>query len=72
LKEKQRAGLDIANKGGQLGRPSKYGKKHKGIEHTIHLYKEGKRTINQICNITQVSRSALYCEINKRNLKMNK
>ncbi len=36
LKEKQRAGLDIAKKGRQLGR------------------------------------SALYAEINKRNLKMNK
>ncbi|MGQ4672422.1 hypothetical protein ACUIJ5_31785 (plasmid) [Bacillus toyonensis] len=23
------------------------------MEHAIHLYKEGKRTINQICNITK-------------------
>ncbi|MGG2134758.1 recombinase family protein [Bacillus sp. S2(2024)] len=72
LKEKQKAGLDIAKKKGvQLGRPRKYGKKHEGMEHAIELYKNEKHTINQICNITQVSRSALYREINKRNLKKN-
>ncbi|HDX9577676.1 TPA: recombinase family protein [Bacillus pseudomycoides] len=70
LKEKQKAGLDIAKKKGvQLGRPRKYGKKHEGMEHAIKLYKDEKHTINQICNITQVSRSALYREINKRDLK---
>ncbi|MEN8645962.1 helix-turn-helix domain-containing protein (plasmid) [Bacillus toyonensis] len=53
LKEKQRVRLDIVKKGGQLGRPRKCGKKHEGMEHAIHLYKEGKRTINQICNITK-------------------
>ncbi|WP_242480962.1 resolvase [Bacillus cereus group sp. N11] len=53
LKEKQRVGLDIVKKEGQLGSPRKCGKKHKGMEHAIHLYKEGKRTINQICNITK-------------------
>ncbi|WP_131829214.1 helix-turn-helix domain-containing protein [Bacillus mycoides] len=30
---------------------------------------EGKHTVGQICNITQVSRSALYREINKRDFK---
>lgn len=53
LKEKQRVGLGIVKKGRQLGRPRKCGKKHEGMEHAIHLYKEGKRTINQICNITK-------------------
>ncbi|MGG0257285.1 recombinase family protein [Bacillus toyonensis] len=53
LKEKQRVGLDIVKKGGQLGSPRMCGKKHKGMEHAIHLYKESKLTINQICNITK-------------------
>ncbi|WP_330130583.1 resolvase, partial [Bacillus toyonensis] len=53
LKEKKRVRLDIVKKGGQLGRPRKCGKKHEGMEHAIHLYKERKRTINQIGNITK-------------------
>ncbi|MGE6619297.1 recombinase family protein [Bacillus thuringiensis] len=69
LKEKQKAGLDIAKKKGvQLGRPRKYGSKHEGMDHAIELYTEGENTIRKICNITQVSRSALYREINKRNI----
>lgn len=73
LKEKQKAGLDIAKKKGvQLGRPRKYGRKHEGMDHAIKLYEEGNHTIRKICNITQVSRSALYREINKRNLNNKK
>lgn len=73
LKEKQKAGLDIAKqKGVQLGRPRKYGRKHEGMDHAIKLYEEGKHTIRKICNITQVSRSALYREVNKRILHNKK
>ncbi|MBY7115375.1 recombinase family protein [Bacillus sp. 17RED48] len=69
LKEKQKAGLDIAKKKGvQLGRPRKYGNKHEGMDHAIELYTKGENTIRKICNITQVSRSALYREINKQNI----
>ncbi|MEB4816091.1 recombinase family protein [Bacillus toyonensis] len=73
LKEKQKAGLDIAKKKGvQLGRPRKYGRKHEGMDYAIKLYEEGDHTIRKICNITQVSRSALYREINKRNSNTKK
>ncbi|WP_305928002.1 recombinase family protein [Bacillus mycoides] len=69
LKEKQKAGLDIAKKKGvQLGRPRKYGNKNEGMDHAIELYTKGENTIRKICNITQVSRSALYREINKQNI----
>lgn len=33
---------------------------HAGMNYAVKLYKEGNMTVNQICEITSVSRAALY------------
>lgn len=64
IKEKQRAGIDLAKQQGKYkGRIKKYTGKHDGMNHAIELYKEGTKTVKQICSITKVSRSALYRQL---------
>lgn len=61
IKMRQREGIDLAKKEGKYkGRVKKYHAKHDGINYAIELYKEGRMTVSKICNITSVSRSALY------------
>ncbi|MEC0265148.1 recombinase family protein [Paenibacillus anseongense] len=61
IKEKQRNGIEIAKQAGKYkGRPFKYSSKHDGMNHAIELFKVGDKTVKEICNITKVSRSALY------------
>lgn len=68
IKERQKEGIAIAKeKGLYNGRPKKYGSKHQGMTHAIQLAQERDKTINEICNITQVSRAALYRELKKLN-----
>jgi DNA invertase Pin-like site-specific DNA recombinase len=70
IKEKQRNGIELAKKNGKYkGRLKKYTSKHAGMTHAIELYQTGKYTVKQICEITKVSRSALYREIQQRELK---
>ncbi|MZF03984.1 helix-turn-helix domain-containing protein, partial [Bacillus anthracis] len=38
-------------------RLKKYHKNHAGMNYAVKLYKEGNRTVNHICEITNVSRS---------------
>jgi DNA invertase Pin-like site-specific DNA recombinase len=64
LKMRQREGIELAKKEGKyLGRVKKYHKKHAGINYALKLYKEGQMTVKQICEITSVSRAALYRKI---------
>lgn len=61
IKEKQRAGIELAKKSGKYkGRPKKFTRRHAGMSHAIELYNEGNRTVKDICTITNVSRSTLY------------
>lgn len=61
IKEKQRAGIDLAKQRGKYrGRVRKYTDKHAGMNHAIELYKEKNKTVKEICEITGVSRAALY------------
>jgi DNA invertase Pin-like site-specific DNA recombinase len=61
IKEKQRAGIDLAKqKGKYVGRIKKYTEKHVGMKHAIELYNEKNKTVKEICEITKVSRAALY------------
>lgn len=63
-KEKQRRGIELAKKQGKhLGRPREWTKA--GLEHAFSLYRQGGKTINEICEITKVSRASFY-----RHLKM--
>lgn len=68
--ERQRAGIERAKRAGKYkGRVKKYTDQHKGMQYAIKLAKErdqNKMTINEICEITQVSRSALYRELAKK------
>jgi DNA invertase Pin-like site-specific DNA recombinase len=73
LKERQRAGIELAKKRGVYkGRPRTYTDKHKGMQHALKLAKERDQnglTIREICEITKVSRAALYRELQKENRK---
>lgn len=61
LKMRQREGIILAKKEGKYrGRVKKYHSKHEGINYAVQLYKERQMTVKTICNITNVSRSALY------------
>jgi DNA invertase Pin-like site-specific DNA recombinase len=61
IRMRQREGIDLAKKEGKYrGRVKKYHQKHAGINYAVKLYREGKMTVKQICEITNVSRSALY------------
>lgn len=61
IRMRQREGIEIAKKEGKFkGRVKKYHKNHAGMNYSIKLYKEGKMTVKQVCNITNISRSSLY------------
>ncbi|MFI8688537.1 recombinase family protein [Rossellomorea sp. NPDC077527] len=68
IRMRQREGIDLAIKEGKYkGRVKKYHSKHAGINYAIKLYKEGEMTVNQICEITRVSRSSLYRKLKEEN-----
>lgn len=61
IKMRQKEGIAIAKeKGKYTGRPKKYSDKHAGMKHALSLYGSGSYTVKEICEITQVSRSAFY------------
>ncbi|PGE94284.1 resolvase [Bacillus pseudomycoides] len=61
IRMRQREGIDLAKKEGKYqGRVKKYHEKHAGMNYVLKLYEEGNMTVKQICEITNVSRSALY------------
>ncbi|MBH0169304.1 recombinase family protein [Fictibacillus sp. 18YEL24] len=67
IKEKQRAGIELAKKKGKYrGRTKQYHMNHKGIQHAIELYIERNKTVKEICEITKVSKASLYRELKIR------
>ncbi len=61
MKMRQAEGIEIAKKKGVYkGLPKKYGAEHRGTDNALMLYEEKTHTVKEICEITQVSRSALY------------
>ena len=61
IRMRQREGIELAKKEGKFkGRLKKYHKNHAGMKYAVKLYKEGGMTVNQICEITNVSRTSLY------------
>lgn len=70
IKERQREGIELAKKRGVYkGRPHTYTKNHKGLQHAIELYNDrdnNKMTVNDISEITGVSRATLYRNIRKK------
>lgn len=68
IRMRQREGIELAKKGGKFkGRLKKYHKNHVGMNYAVKLYKEGDMTVNQICEITNVSRASLYRKISEKN-----
>ncbi|MBS7531836.1 recombinase family protein [Hazenella sp. IB182353] len=66
--ERQRAGIERAKKAGKYqGRVKKYHSKHAGMAHALELRNTTDKTVKEICDITGVSRSALYREFEKMN-----
>lgn len=58
---------ELAKKEGKFkGRLKKYHKNHAGMNYAVKLYKEGEMTVNQICEITNVSRISLYRKLSER------
>ena len=70
LKMRQREGIEIAKAQGKYkGRVKKYHKDHEGMKHAMKLYHEGEMTVKQICEITCVSRTALYARLKEEEIK---
>jgi len=68
IRMRQREGIEQAKKEGKFkGRLKKYHKNHVGMNYAVKLYKEGNMTVNQICEITNVSRASLYRKLSERN-----
>jgi DNA invertase Pin-like site-specific DNA recombinase len=71
IKEKQRNGIELAKKNGKYkGRPYTYTVKHDGMNHALELFKGETKTVKEICNITKVSRSALYRKLQELDNKI--
>jgi len=68
IRQRQAEGVALAKENDKYtGRTRKYTNTHPGMNHAIELYQAGKHTVKAICDITKVSRSALYREISARN-----
>jgi DNA invertase Pin-like site-specific DNA recombinase len=64
--QRQKEGIALAKEQGKYkGRLRKYTEKHPGMNHAIELFEQGGKTVKEICEITKVSRSALYRELGK-------
>lgn len=67
LRKRQKEGIDLAKRLGKYrGRIPKYTDKHLGMRHALSLYatrEQHQMTVQEICEITGVSRSALYREL---------
>ncbi|GMQ61391.1 recombinase family protein [Vallitalea maricola] len=70
IRMRQREGIEIAKREGKFkGKLKKYHKNHVGINYAIKLYREGNMTVNQICQITNISRLTLYRRISEEKSK---
>ncbi|OMC83588.1 transposase [Viridibacillus sp. FSL H8-0123] len=68
IRMRQREGIELAKKEGKFkGLLKKYHKNHAGMNYAVKLYKEGDMTVNQICEITNVSKASLYRKLSERN-----
>lgn len=68
--ERQKEGIAEAKKAGKYkGMPKKYHEKHKGLQHALELFdnrSENKMTVNDIADITGISRATIYREVRAR------
>lgn len=70
IKMRQQEGIDLAKREGKYkGRLKKYHENHVGMNHALKLYNEGEMTVKQICEITNISKAALYRRLKELKLK---
>ncbi|MEN1761753.1 helix-turn-helix domain-containing protein, partial [Anoxynatronum sibiricum] len=68
IRMRQSEGIELAKKEGKYkGRVKKYHQNHAGMNYAVKLYQEGEMTVNQICDITNVSRASLYRKLSEGN-----
>lgn len=64
IKMRQKEGIELAKMEGKFkGRVKKYHSNHAGMKYALKLYEERQMTVKQICEITNISRAALYRKI---------
>jgi DNA invertase Pin-like site-specific DNA recombinase len=70
IRERQLEGIELAKKRGVYnGRPVKYTEKHKGLQHALELFSNrdtNKLTVNEIAEITMISRATLYRAVKEK------
>lgn len=70
IRERQLEGIAAAKERGVYkGRPKTYTSHHKGLEHALKLFAErdsNNMTVNEICEITNISRATLYRAVKTR------
>lgn len=70
IKERQMEGIALAKERGVYkGRPKKYTENHRGLQYALKLFQnrnDNKMTVNEICEITKISRASLYRAESKR------
>ncbi|MCP3033566.1 recombinase family protein [Halobacillus sp. A1] len=67
LKEKQRAGIEIAKeKGVYKGRVTWYTQDHPRIQHAFELYDAKNHTVREICKICNLSKATFYRKLKER------
>lgn len=70
IKMRQQEGIELAKREGKYkGRLKKYHENHAGMNHALKLYNEGEMTVKQICEITNISKAALYRKLKELKLK---
>ena len=68
IRMRQSEGIELAKKEGKYkGRVKKYHRNHAGMNYAVKLYQEGEMTVNQICDITNVSRASLSRKLSEGN-----
>lgn len=76
IRERQREGILQAKKRGVYkGRPTTYTEKHKGLQYALELLQNrasNGMTVNEICEITKISRATIYRAIREQDNAFNK
>ena len=66
---RQKEGIAIAKeKGKYRGRVKTYNEKNKSLLHAIELYKQGEKTVKEICDITKIGRASFYQYLRSNNI----
>jgi len=75
IKERQLEGIELSKQRGVYkGRPHKYTGKYKGLQHALELFHNrntNKLTVNEIAEITKISRATLYRAVREQQGRAN-